>query len=330
MSGVGSAAAAIENPSAAARAISDSINMKEDPSTDEFFSFGTARVTALKAIKDVIVIANKKGPSVGSGAIGRNRVVIGVWEGTQWLLRDDDRRVRRAYVDALLTWLKLELTKDDFRILVERPKSKKKPDGQSEKPVSVATRAVSAIPQGGRSKPGRSTFLPLIHLAIYDNAHESPETDSDMLLLHLLLVSLVEKLGVNAVKTGLPMIVRLQEDINSAAAVNTPKAKINVGSIVHGYFWCLSERFEFDTTMVGHEIHSEIERRQKASLWLQPLQMPPLPMDRITLTGPSSMGDASTSNAPQKSLKPFDNILSMVNLVATSYSASVISPPSSP
>ena len=329
MSNVGSAATAIENPSAAAQAISDSINMKEDTSTDEFFSFGTARVTALKAIRDVIIIANKKGPSVGAGAIGRNRVAMNVWEGTQWLLRDDDRRVRHAYVDALLTWLKLELTKDDLRILAERPKSKKRTDGQPEKPATVATRAISA-PQGGRSKSGRSTFLRLIHLAIYNNALESPETDSDMLILHLLLVSLVENLGVNAVKSGFSMIVRLQEDIDSPAAINTPKAKINVGSVVYGYFWCLSRKFELDTTMVGYDIHGEIARRQKANLWLQSIQIPPLPVDRIILTGPSLTDDASASNSQQESLKPFENIPSMVDLISSSYSASVVSAPSSP
>ena len=332
---VSSTVAAIEKPAAAAQVIQESASMKDDPNTHEFFSFGTARVMALNAIKDVLLTANKKGSIVGAGAIGRNRVGVQVWEGTQWLLRDEDRRVRRSYADALLTWLKLEMGKHDLRIMEDQRKLKKQrpANGQAadnKENANTATRAASTASHNGRAKPPKSTFIQLLHLAIYDNALESPESESDILLLHLLLSSLVEKLGVNAVKTGLPMIVRLQEDINSTPAINTPEAKVNIGSLVHGYLWALMERFEFDTTLPGYKIQTEISRRQKAGLWLGLVKIPPLPLERIMASSQTIPEEISTETVEQETLRPFDDIQPLVNQIGISYTASVASPPSSP
>ena len=327
--GLASAAAAIERPAAAAQAISDSVNMREDHRANEFFSFGTARVTALNAVKEVLTIANKNGATVGAGAVGRNRVGVRVWEGTQWLLRDEDRRVRRAYVDALLTWMHLELNKKDLRIMEEKPKSKnKKLLGEEElKRTNSIARVASNASRGSRAKPLKTTFLHLLHLAVYDNALEEPENNSDILLMNLVLTSLVERLGVNALKSGLPVMVRLQEDINTTLA--TPKAKVNVGSLVHGYFLCLTKIFEFDTTLPGYEIQSEISRRKKAGLWMDRLQFPSLALEHLIVSSPVSGLSAETS-VQHESLKPFDNIAAMVNQISIAYSDSISSAPSSP
>ena len=333
LSDIKSTAAAIEHPAAAAQAISDSVNLQEDPRTDEFFSFGTARVTALHAIRDVLTIANMKGSVTGAGAIGRNKVSVQVWEGTQWLLRDEDRRVRRAYVETLLTWLTLELSKNDLRVVDDRRSTSGlngKPNSDTERTISLTRRAVSSASQRS-TQPAKSTFLQLLHLAIYDNALESPESDSDILLLHLLLTTLVEKLGVHAVKGGLPMIIRLQEDINVDELVQTPIAKLNIGSLVHGYFWTLSDNFDLDTTLVGYEIHSEISRRKKHGLWMEGIRIPPLPLDHIVPTATvSSTEKRSSPTIQNESLKPFDACSSMVNQIAQSYTSSIASPPTSP
>ena len=328
--GLATAAAAIERPAAAAQAISESVQLKEDSKANDFFSFGTARVTALNAVKEVLVIANKRGASVGAGAVGRNRVGVRVWEGTQWLLRDEDRRVRRAYVDALLTWMHLELNKKDLRIMEDKPKSKKsKPLGEeSLQRMGSIARAASNASRGSSAKPLKTTFLQLLHLAAYDDALDAPENESDILLLNLLLTSLVERLGVNALKSGLPVVVRLQEDINTT--LNTPKAKVNVGSLVHGYFLCLSKIFEFDTTLPGYEIQSEISRRQKAGLWMDRLQFPSLALDHLIVSSSPEKAAVSGQIAHQESLKPFDNVAAMVNQISTAYSNSVLSAPSSP
>ncbi|KAK4694745.1 protein EFR3, partial [Lecanoromycetidae sp. Uapishka_2] len=335
LSGVATAAAAIEHPQAAAKAILTSVNLKENPETDEFFSFGTARVTALKAIKEILTVANIKGTLNSGAAIGRNRVGVQVWEGTQWLLRDDDRRVRRAYVDALLTWLKLEMSSNDLRVYEDRRKllrAASKTDVNSSRRDTMTKRATSnASHRDKNSKPSNSTFLQLLHLAIYDNAIEAPDSETDLLLLHLLLVNLVEKLGVNAIKTGLPMIMRLQEDINLDSVISTPTAKLNIGSLVHGYFWTLCDKFDFDTSRVGFAIQGEISRRRQHGLWLDTIQLPPLPMDLIITAASRPLSEKPTLPILRReSLNPFDSRSSMVDRIAEGYANVIASPPTSP
>ena len=332
-SGVGTATAAVENPAAAAKAISGSVSLKENPDTDDFFSFGTARVTALNAIKDILTTANVKGSVAGAAAVGRNRVSVQVWEGTQWLLRDEDRRVRTAYVESLLTWLKLEMSRNDLRVMEDkRLSSKSKIDGNGTSASNLTRRAVSNASQREKTtKPGKSTFLQLLHLAIYNNIIESPHSEPDIGLHHLLLARLVEKLGVNAVKSGLPMIIRLQEDINIDQVIPTPSAKVNVGSLVHGYFWTLCEKFDFDTTRVGFEIQMEIRRRKEHKLWLELIQYPPLPIERLI----SAITIPLKEKLPlpvvlSESLKPFDARAAMVDLIAQCYASTTASPPASP
>ncbi|MCJ1248526.1 plasma membrane localization protein [Trapelia coarctata] len=332
-SGVSSPVAAIEHPAATAQAISNSVNLQEDPNTDEFFSFGTARVTALNAIRSVLIVANTKQSASGAGAVGRNRVSVQTWEGTQWLLRDEDRRVRRAYVDALLIWLRLEMSKHDLRVMEDKrhtARGTSRANGDSDRTASLTRRVVSSASQR-TSKPAKSTFLQLLHLAIYNNTLESPESDSDILLLHLLLVNLIEKLGVNAVKSGLPMIARLQEDINLDHLFATPPAKINVGSLVHGYLLAICVKFDLDATLVGYGIQSEIQRRRNLGLWLDGVRIPPLPLDQIM----SASFDPLTEKRPlevlaKESLKPFDAFPALIDQIANAYSSMGASPPTSP
>ena len=335
LSGIVSDAAAVEHPQAAARAISASVKLQENPNTDDFFSFGTARVTALKAVREVLIIANMRGSISGAAASGRNRVGVQVWEGTQWLIRDEDRRVRRAYADALLTWLRLEMSRGDLRVMEDKRKSFKEPgktDADGNATGNWARRAVSnASHREKTAKPAKSTFLQLLHLAIYDNAIEAPESEVDLLLMHLVLVNLVDKLGVNAAKSGLPMIMRLQEDINLDSLVSTPTAKINVGSLVHGYLWALSDRFDLETTAVGREIHSEISRRRTHGLWLDSIRIPALQLDQIMSASAVSMNEKlPLPTLQQESLRPFDSRECIVAQVAISYASAIASPPGSP
>ena len=333
-SAVGSEAAAIEHPQAAAKAISASVNLQENPNTDEFFSFGTARVTALRAIKGVLIVANMKGSLSGAAASGRNRVGIHVWEGTQWLIRDDDRRVRRAYADALLTWLRLEMSRGDLRVMEDKRKLFKRSSRQDVNTSgtgNLSRRAVSNASHREKSaKPAKSTFLQLLHLAIYDNAIETPESESDLLLMHLVLVNLIEKLGVNAAKTGLPMMIRLQEDINLDQVFSTPTAKSNIGSLVHGYLWALTEKFEIDNTRVGRAIHNEITRRKSHRLWLETIRLPPLPLDQIMSASIPLRERLPLPVIQRESLRPFDSREALVEQIAEAYTASIATPPTSP
>lgn len=327
LSGVPNAAAAIENPALAAVAITEVGDMTEDPNTDGFFSFDTAKVKALEAIKSVLIVASHRKSMTGVGSLGRNRVPVKVWEGTQWLLRDPDGRVRKAYVDALLTWLDLEMTRSDLRVFEEKPKGLIRTT-RDDSTTNLSKRAVSnASHRDKPAKLSKTTFLQLLHLAVYENALQYVDNEPDIILLHLLLTNLVENLGVNAVKDGLPMIFRLQEDI---LEVETPMAKIRIGSLCHGYFWALSEHFDFDSSPIGRAIHSEIHRRRSKRFWIDRIRLPPMRLEQIGIPGHATPQQAlPQEEVESESLKPFDDRFQMVTLISLSYAESVASPPPS-
>ena len=330
LSGIPNAAAAIENPNTTTSALASVGDLTEDPNTDGFFSFDTAKVKALEAIKLILLVASHRNSMTGVGSLARNRVPVRVWEGTQWLLRDPDGRVRKAYVDALLTWLDQEMNKSDLRAFEEKPKGLTKTT-RDDSAINLTKRAVS----NASHKPPKSTrtsFLQLLHLAAYENALQYVDSESDIILLHLLLANLVENLGVNAVQSGLPMIFRLQEDI---LEVETPLAKIRVGSLCHGYFWTLSEKFDFDSSPIGRAIHNEIHRRRGKMFWIDRIRHPPIPLDQIATPGQATPQQAlPIEEIETESLRPFDDRFQMVKLISLSYAESLAtsqaSPPTSP
>jgi hypothetical protein len=320
--------ATIEDPEAAASAVATSANITEDPSTDGFFSFDTAKITALKAIKTILIVATQKNIS-GAVSLGRNRVSLRVWEGTQWLLRDPDGRVRKAYVGALLTWLSREITKADLRVFEEKAShSAHKPltrNGGDDSTTSLTKRAVSNASKP--LKPSKTTFMQLLHLAIYENALQYVDSEADIVLLHVLMVVLVENLGINAVKYGLPMIFRLQEDIQEVETM----AKVRMGSLCHGYFSALVEKFNLESSSVAREIHSEIIRRQGKGFWVNMIRLPPVRLDQIDQPGTINTTPAlPIEKLESESLLPFDNREGLVELIAIAYSEHMSSPSASP
>lgn len=330
LSSIPNPVAAIENPKDTTSALASVGDLTEDPNTDGFFSFDTAKVKALEAIKSILLVASHRKSMSGVGSLARNRVPVRVWEGTQWLLRDADGRVRKAYVDALLTWLDQEMTKSDLRAFEEKPKGLSKTT-RDDSATNLTKRAVSNASHKP-PKSTRTTFLQLLHLAIYENALQYVDSESDVVLLHLLLVNLVENLGVNAVQSGLPMIFRLQEDI---LEVETPLAKIRIGSLCHGYFWILSEKFDFDSSPIGRAIHNEIHRRRSKMFWIDRIRLPPIALDHIGTPGQATPQQAlPIEEIETESLRPFDDRFLMVKLISLSYAeslaASQASPPTSP
>ena len=330
---VNSESAAKDDPAAPTQNLSAPAS-KDDPDPERFFSFGTARVTALKAIKEVLVVANFEG-SVNAAAVGRDPVGVQVWEGTQWLLRDKDRRVRRAYVETLLTWLRLEMSKKDLRVVEDKRKLVKLPPNPNHETAGwdhLTRRAISnASRRDKMGKTAKSTYLQLLHLAVYDNAIESPDSEADLLLIHLLLANLVEKLGVNAVQHGLPMIMRLQEEINDDNITKSSTSKLNIGSLVYAYFWALNERFNLESTEIGFEIYREIDRRKSHGLWLDTIRVPPIQLDQImSIPLPSLAVKSPPAAFKHESLQPFDLRPTMVDQITASYASLAASPPASP
>jgi protein EFR3 len=321
-------AATIENPNLASATVTSVGDLTEDLNTDGFFSFDTAKIKGLEAIKAVLLVASHRKNVVGGASLGRNRVPVRVWEGTQWLLRDSEGRVRKAYVDALLTWLDTEVTCADLRVFEEKPKNSTKP-ARNDSATNLTKRAVSNASQ--REKPVKSsktTFLQLLNLAVYENALQYVDSETDIVLLHLLLTKLVENLGVNAVKNGLPMIFRLQEDILEA---ETPIAKVRMGSLCHGYFWLLSDKFDFEYSPTGRAIQNEIHRRRRKMFWVDRIRLPPMPLHQIGTPGTTTQHQAlPLEELESESLTPFDDRFQMVKLISLSYTESLISPPTSP
>lgn len=297
---------------------------------EAYFSFNAAKISALKAVKSILVIANPPSNSGENRPLSRHRVPLQVWEGTHWLLRDPDGEVRKAYVDALHTWLNRETTRADFKVqddsLPQRPPLKSNRDAAA---AAFARRAASSASNHDKTaRTSRSRFLQLLHIAIYDNALQYVDYDSDYVLLHALLVKLVSRLGVNSVRCGLPMIYRLQEDIQE---VETATQKVRVGSLVHGYFWILTEVFDFEDSAVGRAIINEIVRRRSKQFWVGGVTIPSPPIERIETPGATGpQRSLSRHEIETESLLPFDDRFSLVECIAVGYQENSVSPAVSP
>ncbi|KAG2419612.1 hypothetical protein HFD88_004408 [Aspergillus terreus] len=299
------------------------------------FSLPSAKITALKAIKNILLVANSNRQTAVAGVECRHQVGIHVWEGTEFLLREPDRSVRYAYADAFLIWLKLETTKDDLKVRQMPTRGTSQPPGRELPDIAEKPGKRSTGPTWSQRERAmmiaQSNFLRLLHLTVYDIALDCPADESVTALLHLLLASLVDHLGVNAARFGLPMIMKLQEDINTVDNLDSC-AKVNIGSLVYGYLWALSEKFKLDHYRVGSVIQSEIEKRHRSSLWVQEIQVPSLSLDYITQSeksrgGPDTVRDTSY-------LTPFTDIGDLVARVEGAYNSSAVSaahsPPGSP
>ncbi|KAI0011364.1 hypothetical protein F4779DRAFT_573398 [Xylariaceae sp. FL0662B] len=305
-------------------------NISDDQShLDSFFALDLAKSTALKAIKSILLVANPKTKVSGNVDLTRNKVPIQVWEGTHWLLRDPDGEVRKAYVDAIVTWLDRETTIADIQARDDMGHRSSRAGHRDIPPSSIARRAVSSA--SNREKSGRtprSHFLQLLHLSIYDNALQFIEYETDIALLHVLMTKLISKLGVNAVRYGLPMVFRLQEDIQTA---ETPLSKVRLGCLCHGYFWALSEHFEFEASAVGRIIHNEIARRRSKQFWIDKVHVPPPSLDLVGTPGTvQSQPKMPTHEVESEALLPFDDRLAIVDCICTSYQERAKSPPASP
>ncbi|PYI07929.1 hypothetical protein BO78DRAFT_82114 [Aspergillus sclerotiicarbonarius CBS 121057] len=308
-------------------------SLSGESSAVAFLSTG-GRVAALKAIKNILLVANSRKPAAVAGVESRNHVGIHVWEGTQWLLQERQGDVRYAYADALLSWLKLETNQSDLMVKDKyaKPTSpKREATDAGERP---GKRSVSTGVQREKAAiAAQFNFLRMLHLTLYDIALESPTRVSEIRLLHLILTNLVEKLGVNAARFGLPMVLKLQDDMSTAQSLASGSAKVNIGSLVYGYLWALSERFELESSPVGLAIQNEILNRQKFGLWLDHIRLPAADLDHILQGGESHALADGVKGADQ--MIPFtSDIEPLVRGIEHAYNQAALtsahSPPGSP
>lgn len=336
-------AAAIEEPQSAVVETASNVSISarqrsSSSSASSFFSFDTARQIALEAVRDVLVVANHGGarpslPTIQTSspegvADSRHKVPLAIWEGTQWLLRDPAPEVRRAYVDAITTWLRLETTKKDARIKEPKKKTPKKESVVARRAVSSASRKGRDGVIEGQGKKVTNTFLSLLHLAVYESALQyasagSPEAEKEIAMLHLLLTTLTQKLGINAVQNGLPMIFALQDEVERVERVDQ---KIRLGSLVLGYFWAVDDTFELDVTAAGREVFTEITKRRDGGIWLKEIGVPAADLKHVA----ELASFTPTTAGEQAHFTPITSRKMLVDLIADAYaSALVTSPPAS-
>ncbi|KXJ93902.1 hypothetical protein Micbo1qcDRAFT_193224 [Microdochium bolleyi] len=309
-------------------------NLSDDQQQlDLLFAHEVGKVLALKSIKSILLVANSRTKADGRSTLNRSRVPIQVWEGTHWLLRDPDGAVRKAYVDALVAWLDRETVRRDA-YASDETKPRVGRAGRRDSPFGQGTRrAVSSASNRERSaRTPRSHFLRLLHLAAYDNALQFMDYDSDMVLLHIVLAKLVDKLGINAVRFGLPMVFRLQEDIQEA---ETPLQKVRLGCLCHGYFLAVSTKFQLEDSIIGRAIQTEVTRRRSKQFWIEGIQVPPPTVDSAGLPGAQrSESTIPTHNVESEALLPFDERFPLVEQLCGQYQdrppSPSLSPPGSP
>ena len=300
-------------------------------SMETYFSYKMGRISALRVIKEILLVANPRTKVSSHVGLARNRVPVQVWEGTQWLLRDPDGHVRKAYVDALVTWLDRETTRGDSRAREESlPYARSSLRNSRDAPLTAtARRAVSNASTRDRPHRGkRSQFIPLLHLAMYDNALQYVDYDNDAVLLHVLLTKLTFKLGVNSARFAIPMVYRLQEDIQD---LDTPIQKVRIAALCHGYFWALTEKFDFEASAVGRAIQNEVIRRRSKGFWIDGLHVPAPVVDQVGVPGqsrPSPTWDLKTLE--KEEILPFDDRITLIECISTAYEESLQSPPTSP
>lgn len=296
----------------------------------ETFSHAAAKLTALRAVKAILVVANIRAPASIKSSESRNQVGIHVWEGTQGLLRDSDLEVRHAYADAFLSWLQLETNKHDLKVRLDTPKYVKPASKRdSEALDKTSSRRSTSAPGNQREKSvlaAQSNFLRLLHLDIYDAALSSPAVGSEVLVLHLLLASLVENLGVNAAQFGLPMVLKLQDDLFTSVDLGSFAARVNIGSLVHGYLLALAEKFNLESTHAGVEVRNEIQKRQSKGQWFSKIKLPPTTLDGIAMDEKVMDDDHNQSIT----LTPFRNVEGLVSGIDEAYRQLISSPPQSP
>lgn len=316
-------------------------------------------------------LSSSVGPNHTAPHESRNKVSIAAWEDTQWMLRDTDIGVQIGYIDALVTWLATETTPEDLRVVEPRKKAGTATNTTANSPAlnpvaASVIRPITANPSTtangygnnatdsserlyrsiantvttahrGHAAVVASQFLAQLHVAVYDSASISGDGDvieeANILRLHLVLATLIDKLGVNAIRHALPMIMRLQEDIvvsgnsngingDGATATHTNNAaKAVAGSLVHGCLLAIVQRFELYGSPIGREITAEIERRKSEGGWIRGVSIPPLNLAEIdNLAKKEGERGPSALNTPETAtFNPFFNVIGLVDLIEESY-----------
>jgi hypothetical protein len=104
-----------------------------------------------------------------------------------------------------------------------------------------------------------------------------------------------------------------------------------MGSLCHGYFWALTEKFDFEASVAGRAIHNEIVRRRSKHFWVEGVHMPPPMMELIGTPGMTRpQPKLPLHEIESEALLPFDDRLSLIESISVNYQETPASPPVSP
>ncbi|KAK9478879.1 hypothetical protein V1514DRAFT_356489 [Lipomyces japonicus] len=233
------------------------------------FTQKEAIVIGMRVVKEVIQVANL----VESG-VKRNLIPLRSWYGTEWALTDADEQVRRAYVQALLTYFRLEISQDDAKLKKHRN-------------VSAHT-----------------GFLARLHLALYDYALRRENTIEDYLVINIFLLTVVKQLGLYGIIHGVPMILKLQDTIHhnngfeNHLTIRSDRARpllpaarhlLTLDTIILLYFEAASDVIRIPE--LHAQVTGEIASRRKIGEWVHEIENPP--RDPLDTTN-------SNTNDPEK------------------------------
>lgn len=229
----------------------------------------------------------------------------------------------------IFSWLTLETNGNDLKARVDVPKYIKTTSKRDLEQGDKTNWRNTSAPGNQRERvvlAARSNFLRLLHLSVYDSALEAATEEGEVLLLHLLLTSLVENLGVNAAQFGLPMVLKLQDDLFTSIELSSFAGRVNIGSLIHGYLLALSEKFNAESSPVGLEVITEIQHRKSQGYWFTKIRLPAAGLNDIAFDEEKKY-DNDTSPPP---LTPFRNVDGLVYMIDETYRQSISSPPQSP
>ncbi|KAK6356936.1 plasma membrane localization protein [Orbilia javanica] len=222
----------------------------EQSHVDDFFSFDTARAVALKSVRDLLDVANQR---TSAQSIGRNTVPLSVWDGTHWLLREEEKGVRKAYIDSISTYFSLE---------IDRP--------NTTSDISTALIEINSLSLSPRAmKLVNNSFLKLLHVSAFEAVLAHAAKAVDVVGIYKLLDLLVRKMGLPAILSGLPMIYRLDEE---AGTLESAKEKIAIKSLVLAYIYSISDTWAIEP--LRQDTLDMINERQNSGKWFVPLKVP--------------------------------------------------------
>ncbi|RPA70958.1 hypothetical protein BJ508DRAFT_218646, partial [Ascobolus immersus RN42] len=233
----------------------------------EFFSTTTAAISGLRAIKAIFLVAQVHATTSG---VGRNKVPIRVWEGSQWLLNEKSAEIRHAFIDAFVTWLDVEIGGQES--VKEDGASFTLPElGQ----LSPRIRRTSGPPAWTQPQPIDSStifasgFLKLLLVAVYENAIRYANVPAEVMALHLLLTKIVTTLGFSAAMVALPMVMRLEDE---GFQLPDTASKIALCSLALQFYATIASAFRLEESRKG--LAREIDARKGSGQWFAGITTP--------------------------------------------------------